>query len=129
MRSRFSHLRRWRLPRHKRSYRVWGAEEDRGRYLKCWNCGFLIDTTKTPVIVSESSGLRYSDAVNPDENLGAEFRQPITGTPTGYWDNPFQIGLAPLNGPDGTPNTVFTYTLRTVESVAGCPFCGTTNLP
>jgi hypothetical protein len=44
VKSRFSRIIRWRLPRHRRSVRLSGAEEDTGRYLKCWNCGFLIDT-------------------------------------------------------------------------------------
>ncbi len=120
MRSRFRHSIRWRLPRHRRSYRVWGAEGDRGRYLKCWNCGFLIDTHRG-LSTSDTSGNSYSqpagnDIVSVDVTSGSSPILPDTV----YWDTPFEIGLILRDG----------YVIYSIDtSVGACPLCGTSNLP
>ena len=134
MRSRFSHPVKSRLPQHRRSRRVWGAEEDTGRFLKCWNCGFLIDT-HLGLSTGDGSGLSYgdralyTDRIRPsaDRYFPSDLRGGVTQL---YWDNPFILGTIPKNGMDGTPASVSTYTPRLVDVAPGCcPLCGTRNLP
>ena len=62
MRSRYSHPIKSHSPRHHRSRRLPGAEEDSGRFLKCWNCGFLIDT-HAGLASSDTNGLSYGDRI------------------------------------------------------------------
>lgn len=128
--SRYVKTTRWKLPRHRRSVRLPGAEEDRGRYLKCWNCGFIVDT-KLGLASPGSRGLFYTDSPNPTvaTSMPGYQRNLIA-----HWKSPFFIGLLPRNGPDGTPSTflpdVLDATQITGEAVVGaCPLCGTTNLP
>jgi len=59
MKSRFVKIIRWKLPRHRRSVKLPGAEEDSGRYLKCWHCGFLIDT-QLGLVKIDGHGNSYS---------------------------------------------------------------------
>jgi len=120
VRSRFIKTIRWRLPRHKRSKRLFGAEEDRGRWLKCWNCGFLIDTNMG-LGSGDESGIRVTDIPSPS------ISPPInpSGSMICFFDHPFLAGV--LLNEDVAE--IITFVHRKAEAVAGCPFCGTTNLP
>ena len=35
-----------RLTGKRRVIRVWGVDEDTGKYQRCWNCGFIVDMTR-----------------------------------------------------------------------------------
>jgi hypothetical protein len=122
MKSRFIKTRRWKLPRHKKSKRVIGSFEDYGRYLKCWNCGFLIDT-KRGLGAGDGSGIQVTDFPTPESQV--DLAEPIRL----YWDSPVAIGLGDKLGLDGTPDRSDVYSPRKAEAFAGCPFCGTRNLP
>jgi len=112
--SRYIQTMRSKTPRHKRSERVPGSFEDSGKWIKCWNCGFTINLDRLKA--SSGSGIIIEDAY-------------------AYSDPPTMISLDTgadlpliLLKPSGTPETDY-YTPRKSYSVAGCPFCGCTNLP
>jgi hypothetical protein len=122
--SRFIRTTKWKLPRHRRSTRVEGAEEDRGRYIKCWNCGFLIDQNRG-LSTGDGSGIQVSDFPTPTDRFDPDRSELLLC----YWDSPFVIGEILHLGPDGLPDMTDVYTPRSAEAVGGCPFCGTKNLP
>jgi len=99
--SRFSQIIRWKLPRHRRSVRLPGAEEDTGRYLKCWNCGFLIDT-KLGLSGGDGHGNSYSQPGGDDANDTIS-----TSIVEDYEYEAYNIDTA----------------------IGTCPLCGTANLP
>ena len=127
MRSRFRHPIRWRLPRHRRSFRLGGAEEDRGRYLKCWNCGFLVDTHRG-LGTSDTNGNSYTQTSGTNNStprpetdypLYSHEIQEYQGTyDQDHGNDRVSIGML-------TPAVI--YSIDT--SVGSCPLCGTTNLP
>lgn len=126
MRSRFRHVVRWRLPRHKRSFRIWGAEEDRGRYIKCWNCGFLIDTHRG-LSTSDTNGNSYTQTVGSNNNIPTTPSNKLYSHDIQDYQGSFVSG----NGNDkvsiGMVTPAVIYSIDT--AVGACPLCGTTNLP
>lgn len=98
MRSRFAKIMRWKLPRHRRSVRLPGAEEDTGRYLKCWNCGFLIDT-KLGLVGGEGHGNNYSQPGTNDTITTSL----VTGYTYEAYDIDTAIGTCPLCGTANLP--------------------------
>jgi hypothetical protein len=119
MKSRFTRTIKWKLPRHRRSTRIFGAFEDRGRWLKCWNCGFLIDSN-LGLGAGEGSGVLVTDAPTPNPSFVGQ-GEPLQC----LLDDPFEVGLVPSS----TADPADVYSLRKTEVFAGCPFCGTRNLP
>jgi len=99
MKSRFARIIRWKLPRHKRSRRLAGVDEDSGRYLKCWNCGFLIDTKTYGLNSTDGHGNSYSQPGTNDEIS--------TSIVEDYEYEAYDIATA----------------------IGVCPLCGTANLP
>ena len=112
---------RWKLPRHRRSVRLPGSEEDRGRYIKCWNCGFVVDLSKN-LGNSGASGIQVTDFPNPTDTAF------VGGECFAQWKYPFRLGSVGKNGLTGGVDT-YQYTPRKAEAVSGCPLCGCTNLP
>ena len=123
MRSRFAPIRRWKLPRHRRSRRLPGAEEDRGRWIKCWHCGFRIDLHSN-LGLGDGSGIEVTDVAAPSDNVDESVPWVV------YNETPFTLGLLLRNGPSGDPDFVTdVYTPRLATAFAGCPLCGCRNLP
>jgi hypothetical protein len=126
VRSRFRHPIRWRLPRHRRSYRIWGAEEDRGRYIKCWHCGFLIDTFRG-LNVSDTNGNSYTQTVGSNNSIP-------TAPPDKVYVHEIQEYQGSFDGVSGNDKvsigSMTPYIAYAIDtSVGACPLCGTTNLP
>ena len=126
MRSRFRHPIRWRLPRHKRSYRIWGAEEDRGRYIKCWNCGFLIDTHRG-LNVSDTNGNSYTQTVGSNNSIPIAPPDSVYVNEIQQYQGSFVVGSGNDKVSIGMMTPAVIYSIDT--SVGACPMCGTTNLP
>jgi hypothetical protein len=128
MRSRFSHPVKWKLPRHRRSTKLWGAESDRGRYLKCWNCGFLVDTQKG-LSSSESNGNSYSQTAGTNNSIPTTPTSPLYGHTIQDYQGSFDESAAPGNDKVSI-GAITTFVLYSIDtSIGACPLCGTTNLP
>lgn len=49
-----------RLPRQKRSLRVYGEREDAGKWYRCWNCGFINNIERNTLLDSNGyAGHRF----------------------------------------------------------------------
>lgn len=118
MKSRYIRTERRKLPNHRRSKQVYGSFEDSGKWFKCWNCGQMFDISKT----STGSGTGAGCVDFPVEDLSHD-HSTIIGT-----DTQGMVGTIILNGPDDNPITDY-YTPRKATVSAGCPLCGTKNLP
>ena len=117
--SKYGQYRRRRLPRHRRSRVQEGAFEDRDRWYKCWNCGFEFDLDRVggnPEIdgTYRTDAIIYSDFPDAAQAI-AEIRT-MTNT----------FVLMELDG-GGNPKPILSVFKHNAS--AGCPFCGTQNLP
>lgn len=140
------------VPTHRRSRFVPGEFEDRNRYFRCWNCGFIIDSTRLSVD-PERSGLEYTPtytAGNPILSGDPLLTYAAIDTPASpatlllddllttvtyltdendtiiFFDS--QPAIASITEVANT-HEIFPYAVYKSESKSGCPFCGTENLP
>lgn len=115
---------RRRLPRQKKTIYLRGADEDRNKWIRCWNCGFIVNVDRD-LGDPEHSGIQVSDAAieaNPPFGTGD-----VNNT-LSILENFDMVGLSLKNdAPDGTATTTI-YTPRISEAVRGCKFCGCCNL-
>jgi hypothetical protein len=112
-----------RLSKKVRSRKVPGKFEDAGRYIKCWRCGFPVDTTRN--ITGHGSGNQYEDTIYEE----IEIR--MSGDPDRLLltiDSLSMGGVILEEGADGSGITDY-YTPRKSVSYGGCALCGTKNLP
>lgn len=112
-RGRYTRYHTSRLPHRKRCIPVDGSFEDRGKYRRCWNCGFIVDMD------------RYS---GNSDRLGTTQEWFAHGTSLAL-DIFGSLGVLVELKPDGTALTEDeSYEMRKPEVTAGCSFCGCTNL-
>jgi hypothetical protein len=120
VKSRYIHTHRSNLRRKPQSRKLQGAFEDDGRWIKCWHCGFPIDTER--MSTGPGHGNVYtevSEATLDSEDWKTKI---LTIDPSG------SIGTILELGADGNPITAY-YTPRKSQAVSGCPLCGCKNLP
>jgi hypothetical protein len=118
---RYTRYSKSKLPKRKRTIRVPGSFEERNKYVRCWNCGYIVNTERD---------LGSSDR---DGNYSEDF--PVYGVAVANSGNSPLLGLDTLNnigiilqnGADATADTDY-YTPRMPKVSHGCPFCGVTNL-
>ena len=122
MKSRYIRTQRTKLPKHKQSRHLFGSFEDKNRWIKCWNCGFVIDTQR----LSKSDQMVFSVTDYPFENTDVALSDELSVKIT--MDEIDMVGTMLQNGPDGLPVTDY-YTPRICKPAKGCPMCGTVNLP
>jgi len=123
MKSRFIRTHRKPLPKKLRSKKLPGSFEETGKFIKCWNCGSTIDTTRN--ISGSGHGVRHEDFPIEDLNvIGGGEPKDIVLT----MDTLSMEGVILENGPDGNPITGY-YTPRKSVAVSGCWLCGCRNLP
>jgi hypothetical protein len=118
VKSRYVHVRDHKIPRHRRSRKVAGAEEEYGRYIKCWNCGAILDTKR--LSTGDGSGISVEEADSysyPTEGVLNECSL----------DNLSLAGDVDLLDSGGSERV--TLTPRFSRAVSGCWFCGCKNLP
>lgn len=123
MKSRYIRTHRSPLPKKVRSKKLPGSFEDSGKYIKCWNCGSVLDVTRN--ISGTGSGVRYEDF--PIEDLDVR----SSGEPkdiTLTMDTLSMEGVILEDGADGSSITDY-YTPRKAIAFGGCWLCGTKNLP
>ena len=133
-----SHSRR--LRKQSRRLPVKGKGDDKNRYFRCWNCGFICDAERDALagpedVSSISYGIydqRYStDFVSVGGTIdmgaggGAEVHGHIDGVPLLTMAVLGKGHIALKEGMDGTSQAIMQNWYP--ESMAGCPMCGTTN--
>lgn len=110
-----------RLPKRKRTIALPGSFEDSGKWVRCWNCGFIVNVDRD-LGNQESAGNYetdfYFEAVSP----AGSGESPII-----VMDTLDQVGPCIVNGLDGDPVTDY-YTPRMPQVSKGCPLCGCANL-
>jgi len=120
-RSRYTDRTTTRLHSRKRTIALPGTGEDSGKWIRCWNCGYIVNVERD-MGDTERSG-----------NYEADF--PFEALPPSYYgtepvivlETLNQVGTVILNGPDGEPITDY-YTPRVPLVSHGCPLCGCANV-
>ena len=111
------------LPKRSRTRPVKGRGDDRNRYFRCWNCGFICDSKRDELGDSDSwAGDDHTDyhslaQANP-QGTGPD-KVCCLGGDIGHYHVAMRIGA------DSEPKTIV-HKLKSDVS-RGCPFCGTTN--
>jgi hypothetical protein len=127
--SRYGKYQRTKVRRHRRSQYIAGAFEDRGKWYKCWNCGFVFDITK-------ANG-------NPQNNGTYQIAQTIPAQSPTFSGDPLgvvssldricmlgsAIGMTALEEEAGELSDLYDVDIYLGQAAAGCPFCGCTNQP
>lgn len=120
-RGRYTVYHQSRYPTRKRRISVPGSFEDKNKYIRCWNCGFIVNVDRD-LGDNERTGNYETDAIVAS--------QPRTGSGLSTYiqlDKINMVGYIIINGADGNPVTDY-YTPRNPLVSMGCPFCGVTNL-
>jgi hypothetical protein len=104
----------------RRSQVIPGRFEDQNRWIRCWNCGFPIDT-KRDNLESGNSYLFQDDPIPSEISDNDPRNRIITIDVIGELGVSMQI--------DGSGNSLPTETARIDIYTGGCPFCRTHNLP
>lgn len=132
--SRYVRIVKERIPRPRKGITIPASGEETGRWIRCWNCGFPINTDRGMEGSSEAEDFDYSEV-----NLTMRGSNPLPGNRfnrpalvegdynTGTVDLFGSMGTAIQLDPDGNADP-FTYTPRKVVITGGCPFCGSTNI-
>jgi hypothetical protein len=120
MKSRYITTHRQKLQRKPRSTRLYGSFEDSNKWYKCWNCKFVFDITK--LSLGDGSGITVTDTT-----IEAASKE-LFGDP-----NKLLLGIQGSTtllklGADGNPVLDY-YSPAQANATAGCPNCGTKNLP
>ena len=108
-------------PHRKRTIQMSGSFEDRNKWIRCWNCGFIVNTERD-LGDPEQSGVLVTDAIVQAQTLcmGGSDPQCSMDTLNG-------VGTMIENDASSTAITDY-YTPRLASAIRGCPFCGCTNL-
>ena len=136
--SKYTVIKQTRVPRKKRTIKVYGSGDDDGKWYRCWHCGFINNIDRN--IVGDGEGLAYqitidgvtypvadpspSSMVNYTYGDGTYFGDgSIDGSGTNYAPGALQTFV----GVTGKAGVTTSY--MSVESVAvsGCSFCGCKN--
>ena len=129
MKSRYIRYVKQKVPKQRKTIRMPGAgqgdrtKDDSGIWIRCWNCGFPINTTTTN-LNTDADGVQCVDFPYEEPT---KTRRGTTDYTTATLDSLDMVGVALQTGPDGNPITGY-YTPRKVDIVSGCPFCGTNHL-
>jgi len=108
-------------PTRKRRINVPGSFEDKGKYIRCWNCGFIVDLDRDLGDPNRSGNYETDTIIESQPQTGSG-SDTILGM-----DTLSMIGVLILNGLDGNPITDY-YTPRIPLVSKGCPLCGCENL-
>lgn len=105
-----------------RTRRVKGSEEDAGKWVRCQNCGFILDITK--VSTGTGSGIVHEEFADIPMSPVSSGDPKLVQL---YLDTFSTVGGVIQNGADSEPITDY-YLPRKAVAVSGCPFCGCKNL-
>lgn len=120
-RGRYTSYSQRQTPHRKRTIHLSGSFEDRGKWIRCWNCGFIVNVDRD-LGDPEQSGVEITDAIVQAQTLE------MGGTaPNCSMDNLDMVGILIKQDASGTAITDY-YTPRLASGGRGCPFCSTNNL-
>ena len=111
------------IPKRSRTRPVKGRWGDKGRYFRCWNCGFVCDSKRDELGDADSNaGDDHTDfhslaQANPQSNGPDKII--CLGGDIGHYHVAMEIGA------DSETKTIVHDYKSDVSR--GCPFCGTTN--
>lgn len=123
MKSRYIKTRSSPLGKKPRSRKLHGAFEDSGKYIRCWNCKAILDTSH--LTTGRGSGVTHEDFDFEDLNVvssGDTDKILLT------LDSISMEGVLLEKGADAASITDY-YTPRKAVAIGGCWLCGTKNLP
>ncbi len=139
---------------HKRRIKVWGVDQDTGKYIRCWRCGFIVDTTKSLgnpdytgiVLLDQYSQVTDFVTMNTTGTAVGNAKLSHVSAPNmeGYNNATYQQATLDFFGIDMTAVTLASidqapgmvagqgataayYTPRQSISAQGCPMCGLCN--
>lgn len=123
-----------RTPHDSRTLPVIGEGADKGKYYRCWNCGFICDKERD--YLGDGTGVTAKEALpaSSDGRCSLRTNRTLPASPAGTASSSILATLPVLEGPDfvGTvggstsvPQNI-RYTFEPNVS-SGCPFCGSTN--
>jgi predicted RNA-binding Zn-ribbon protein involved in translation (DUF1610 family) len=119
-RSKYISYHRGRSPRKNRARVVQGSFEDRNKYYRCWNCGFIFDIEqvslggeRTGSYIAPPDDVVYNDIENTGD-LSC-----VLGI-----DTPFNVGG--LSRIDSAGDVIQPVALGAHRVSQGCPACGVT---
>ncbi len=120
-RGRFTAYHKMRIQKRRRRIAVPGSFEDKGKYIRCWNCGFIVNVERD-LGDTERDGVHIVDSVSGASNPSDSGVSPTLGL-----DTLSSAGVLLENDSADDAVTDY-YTARLPEVISGCPFCGCTNL-
>ena len=112
---------------HRRSKVLKGSYEDANRWIRCWNCGFINDRSKLS-LPNRSGASPHWEQISDTERVcsGDPNKAVITNQFIEVEGEPPAVLLQTRN--DGETKIDY-YHPFLPRVVAGCAFCGRTNLP
>ena len=120
-RGRYTSYSQRQTPHRKRTIHLSGSFEDRNKWIRCWNCGFIVNVDRD-LGDPEQSGVEITDAIVQAQTLE------MGGTaPNCSMDNLDMVGTLIKEDASGTAITDY-YTPRLAQVSRNCPFCGCGNL-
>ena len=127
-RGRYTSYSTHKTPHRRKNIRLSGSFEEKNKWIRCWNCGFIVNTERdlgdpehSGVLITDT-GVSVTDAIVEAQTLcmgGSD--------PRGSIDTLNGVGTMIMNDASGTAITDY-YTPRLASAIRGCKFCGCTNL-
>jgi hypothetical protein len=118
---RYTTYSKMRLPKKRRRIVLQGSFEDTNKHIRCWNCGFIVDTERDMGDPGRTGNYETDMVVSTQPRTGSGLDTNI------YGDTLNMVGTLIANGPDGNPVTDY-YSPRIPQVSRGCPLCGVSNL-
>jgi hypothetical protein len=109
------------IPKRRRRITLRGSFEDKGKYIRCWNCGVTLNVDRD-LGNPERSGNYETDAYVYAQTLNYGGKNPISTL-----DELGAIGVV-LELDHNSDEITDYYTPRLPQVAQGCWFCGCTNL-
>ncbi len=116
------------LRRRSRTRPVKGTGDDEGKYYRCWNCGFVCDSSR-----DKSDGSYAGDnhttgyELAGQKHFGKHEHLYIGLEDRCYQGGPMHIYVGMKLRAEGSTYTETVYHNHKSDISHGCPFCGTTN--
>lgn len=108
-----------------RTLPVKGRGEDKGKYFRCWNCGFVCAVDRDQLGDDESRSGIVVEEVEIANSLGSQFGTDELDVEITLQSIGFHHEVIPQASSDGE-NQVIRHDHKGTAA-SGCPFCGTLN--